>query len=1481
MIKHVYLFLIGFIFLLRVTALSQIGASTLSGCAPLVGVTFTSTPAANPVWNFGDGTTSSLQNPIHTFSTPQTYTVTYSATGINQQTLIIKVFGKPSPHFSATTPTKGCIPLSVSFTDNSTGGGGTSITNWQWAFGDGGTNASNSANQTYLYNVGGQFNVSVIVTDLNGCDSSFTINNLVSASQKPTIVISPTSPSACLPPLTVTFTSTGTTSHVPPPQANTLTYTWTFSGGSTSNLAGPPAQTYTVAGVFPQTLTVTDINGCSNSLTRNVIIQNPTAVFAIADTVCTHDSTYFKPHGSTAGTQIWSYGDGQTGTDSAHFYNTPGTYQVKLTVSNGACSNSVTHTIYAEQPTPNFSITPTYMCSLPKTISITNLSTPHNSGFVYHWSYMQSYSQYGSTLTTTVTQTNPTFTLSYLDTNQYTINTWDFKDSIEMTLTTVHGCVVHKTIQYIDTIFIPTARFLPDKYQGCVPLTVNFTDSSRVGPKEHITSWKYIFGDGSSTTLTSAPANTVHTYTTVGIYYPTLVIQTQNGCGDTSYAIKIEVGSPPVPTFSVSPTNICIGDSVHLVNTTPTSYSVDTWHYSGDGNYYASSCSDDANVSWPFTHATGAQNISMTACFRGCCSTTTQNSAVTVKGPLATFSTTMDCDSSHVFNFFGNISDALNWTWNFGDGNVITNSTSVNIAHTYTTTGDYNVVLTAYNSGTGCSPSSYTVTVHVRNIKANFTYNTLLCSGIPYLFDASASTDVYSYGSNGYIWFWGDGTHIDIDSAAAIGHTFTPTGPHIVTLIVKDINGCEDTLRKEIRTYSVTASFVPSKTTMCVNSAVTFSNTSVSDTAITSYSWNFGDGVGTSAQQSPTYTYNITNPAVTNVTVTLVVTNTLGCTGTYTTTLNISRPNASFVIASNKNICSGDSVKFTSVNSYPHMTWSYGDGTGIGPTPPLTSTWHTYTASGAYTSSLSVTDAAGCSDIKLSTQNVNVQNIPQVIITSAAFNNHNLCYPYQAQFTDNSIANVFFYRNWNLGNGTVTNNLLSSVSTLYALPGTYTISLTETTTNGCQATLTNTIIINGPIADFTLTPSTICKGQSITFGIKDTTDVNTWHWDFGDGTDTTAVSPISHTYNFHPPNSTGTTNATLVYWSKDSSCAQTKTYPVNIKLVIADFNRNHELTKADTAHCLGIRDTFTNISTGADTYGWNFGNGAVSSTFSPQYQYTVAGTYNVELYIKNNASGCVDTLIKKMIIYPPFTETTTGDSICKNTNGQITATGTAVSYTWTPSSGLSASNISSPVATPSMTTTYTLYATDGNGCKDTTTALVFVQQPPNPITWDTTIVIGQSPTFPGSQGPGYTYTWSPAANLSCTNCPKPAYNGTVDAHYIETFTDTRGCFTGQSTFDIKVEPLSSIDVPSAFTPNGDGTNDIIYVAGWGLKKLNYFRIYNRWGELVFESNDLKVGWDGTYKGTPQNIETYVYQASAETYISSEPITKKGYIKLLR
>jgi gliding motility-associated-like protein len=180
---------------------------------------------------------------------------------------------------------------------------------------------------------------------------------------------------------------------------------------------------------------------------------------------------------------------------------------------------------------------------------------------------------------------------------------------------------------------------------------------------------------------------------------------------------------------------------------------------------------------------------------------------------------------------------------------------------------------------------------------------------------------------------------------------------------------------------------------------------------------------------------------------------------------------------------------------------------------------------------------------------------------------------------------------------------------------------------------------------------------------------------------------------------------------------------------------------------------------------------------------------------------------------------------------------------------------------------------------------IFIQQPTPVVNWDTTVVIGQPTPLNAYAGSGFSYTWTPLVTyLNCDTCRtyNPISTTTTDITYSVMVEDGHQCSVIASTFKIHVEIKVSLDVPTAFTPNGDGTNDIIYPGGWGIRKLNYFKIFNRWGQLVFETNDLSIGWDGVFQGVPQNMETYVYQVSADTYSDKEPtLSKTGTFKLLR
>ena len=147
-------------------------------------------------------------------------------------------------------------------------------------------------------------------------------------------------------------------------------------------------------------------------------------------------------------------------------------------------------------------------------------------------------------------------------------------------------------------------------------------------------------------------------------------------------------------------------------------------------------------------------------------------------------------------------------------------------------------------------------------------------------------------------------------------------------------------------------------------------------------------------------------------------------------------------------------------------------------------------------------------------------------------------------------------------------------------------------------------------------------------------------------------------------------------------------------------------------------------------------------------------------------------------------------------------------------------------------------------------------------------------------GPGYSYVWTPELGLSCADCFDPIAQPLDTTSYIFEIINPFGCFPFKDTVQVDVLVDFSLELPQAFTPNGDGLNDTIFVRGWGLKELLQFQIFNRWGEMVYESSDLNEGWDGTFKGEPQPNETYVYFVRVLTF-GDKILFKKGNFKIIR
>ncbi len=236
-------------------------------------------------------------------------------------------------------------------------------------------------------------------------------------------------------------------------------------------------------------------------------------------------------------------------------------------------------------------------------------------------------------------------------------------------------------------------------------------------------------------------------------------------------------------------------------------------------------------------------------------------------------------------------------------------------------------------------------------------------------------------------------------------------------------------------------------------------------------------------------------------------------------------------------------------------------------------------------------------------------------------------------------------------------------------------------------------------------------------------------------------------------------------------------------------------------------------------------------------------------------------------------------SLCPNLSFNYSASG-ALYYDWKPSNGLSDSTIANPIASPIATTVYTLYGTDINGCRDTVYSTFYranaglVELGP-----DTTL-------YPGdilqlyAQGNGAVFNWSPSLGLNATNIQNPLAQPTVSMQYIVNVTNDFGCKDADSII-INVSNSSNMNIPKAFSPGlGTSENDYFKLDRRGIATINYFRIYDRWGTLIFETTDVNAGWNGTFKDKPQPLGTYVYMIDAVDP-SGKRFTRTGNVTLIR
>lgn len=707
-------------------------------------------------------------------------------------------------------------------------------------------------------------------------------------------------------------------------------------------------------------------------------------------------------------------------------------------------------------------------------------------------------------------------------------------------------------------------------------------------------------------------------------------------------------------------------------------------------------------------------------------------------------------------------------------------------------------------------------------------------------------------------------------------HNYSSSGSYTVTLYAFS-GACVDTSIHIVTILGNSISSNFSANTVCQNSPTSFSASSPDSASITAWSWNFGDGTsGTGQYVNHTYsnagTYNVT----------LIVFGGPGgtCKDSIKHVVTVNPlPKANF---SASPVCIGNSTQFTDLSSTNISAWTW-NFCGAG-TSNVQNPIYSFSSPGTCTVILSVTDANGCSNNISLPVTVLPLPVPSFSATQVCVNNPTL-------FTDQSTVaggNILSW-NWNFGDPNSSSNTsnLANPTHTYLVSGAYLVTLTVTTGNGCTATYTDSIQVNpGP----TSKPAGIdvCLGVATNFSDASIVStggvINNWVWNFGDpssgANNTSGLQNPTHVYS-----QPGLYTASLLI-STTNGCSHIDSIQVNVwPKPTTDFS-------AKTV-CQGQATLFNNLS-GINQgsiiqYNWNFGDplsaaNNVSIVQHPSHLFSNSGTYQVFLQITSD-KGCRDSTIKTIVVEPlpvPFfiADDTAGCiPHCVNFSDLSTVTTGNIAYwTWTFGDNSSGSTMQNPqhcYTTPGVWD-ISLTATTVAGCSATYTNNQYIVTHgwpqadffanPNPTNvWNTNINFTDL-SLNSSSGSIVSWSWTFGDNTLPETIQHPVHLYPSDNTGIFQYTvwlyiiDNNGCSSSIS-HEIKIYPEFTFYAPNTFTPNGDGVNDLFFTYATGVKEFKIM-IFHRWGDLIWQSDDLQEGWDGTVANRTNSLvqeDTYVWK----------------------
>jgi gliding motility-associated-like protein len=1428
---------------------------------------------SNYAWDFGDGST--VQGPgntqSYTYSTVQQATVSLTVTNnygchaTVKKINIVNIIPALTAAFSADKKVLCLVSDPVQFTNTSNGPGSLDYT---WDFGDG--TKSTQTSPQHIFNKKGIYSVQLTAHSSEGCTTVSTQTNALNVASYTT---SFDLPSPICNGSYVTFNNTSA-----PAADNSV---WEVDG-SPQYAFGNLSYTFYTSGAHTITLN-NEFGTCPQSASKQISVKDipaPNGFMADINGKCGSPvPVNFKD--VTAGAVKWEWdfnynyyngGPKITSTVQApsYTYAADGQYLVWLRVTNAdGCMATTSQYVTIAKPTVYISAGASTLSSCTTLMTNTFTTNASEPLVATSWNFGDGNSSIGGM---------PTHT--FKNTGSYTVI---------LNYTTQSGC------KGIASLILNSLSPPPpvSVYTGAGPIascTTPIATSFGANSSDPVTSYKWNFGDGASST-DPTPS---HTYDSIGHYNARLDYTTQAGCKGTVYSPTIVIDPKIKSDFNPVPNPVCGSSNAGFV-TSPNISDINIYNWDfGDGStlYGNPNPTHVYNASGDFIVTVYMRNI-------GGCDTTIQKK-VTIKPPfpIITGHSAPTCDGTRGdFTFTQASLQATTVTWSFGDGvSATTPGDQPSVKHTYAKTGIYSVSMMAVNgqcSLVATDPSPVYVLVKQNPVLTGSA--TSVCSNGAVAIQITGldrnpyqSDNVYDYYNYYASYFVQNGLYRDgigfagtrIDNSprwtTVYGGTisnFKAGEKDIRFILTSAVFGCQDTTSfMPLAIKGAVGGFEVVSDNHCYQSPVVFQDTSYStpDNPIRSRLWYFGDGQTVTKTTGGTVSHTYNDPGTYSVS--MQITDASGCSSNipYMEAVTVRGPKAAFA-ASGTDVHLNTTVYFyNNTNDYGNSNtvyqWNFGDGTSSTDVYPS----HTYPVAGTYTVTMTASNPSlPCSSVATPVTII-VRNFNSAFSFSSSYVAGS-CAPLLVSFVNTSYNYVRVA--WDFGDGITAGNV-NYPSHIYEKPGKYIVTLSVFAYNGVQGTYIDSVIISQPAATLAANPQEVCIGSTVSLKAtaKNTTN---YTWDFGDGNvSQSAVDSIAHPYLV-----AGIYETALLIQDASGCQADAKANePVTVRP-----NPVVAVSPDKPFICKGAGTTLS--ATGGSAYHWKPVTGLSNASVADPFANPALTTgYSVSV---TDDFGCSDTGAVTLTVVQPGSLSLSGDTaVCEGKSLQLVAAGKQ-NYSWINNTeGLSNTGIPDPVANPQTTIVYTLSASDDHDCfpvsRDVTVSVLPL--PTVNAGQDVEVWAGEKATLNTSASSDVVqWAWSPASYLSCGNCAAPVCTPLASTVYTLTVKNQDGC-TAADDVAVKVDcEASRVAIPNAFTPNGDGVNDVFAIRGISIVK--HLVIYGRWGEKVFERNNFIAGdrsswWDGTYQGTDAPVGSYVYFVEMEC-ASGGPFTRKGTVVLIR